>query len=107
MPEDWQPIARTFSALGDAYRQKILLLFEPSEQLSIKQIVDVIDLSRTAVVHHLNVLEQAGILKSHKKGREVLYHLDFESVLYALDMVGGYIKEMQQGENPHSPNDQG
>jgi hypothetical protein len=33
LPGDWLPIARVFAALGDPWRQKILLLFEENEEL--------------------------------------------------------------------------
>lgn len=96
LPAEWQPIAQVFSALGDPTRQKILLLFDAGEELSIKQITETIALSRTAVVHHITVLNQAGILHSRKQGREVFYHLELAKVQYALDQVALYISEMQE-----------
>lgn len=96
LPAEWQPIAQVFSALGDITRQKILLLFEAGEELSIKQIAETITLSRTAVVHHITVLDQAGILHSRKQGREVFYRIELNTVQYALDQVGLYISEMQE-----------
>ena len=95
LPPEWQPTARVFFALGDATRQKILLLFEAGEELSIKQIAETIALSRTAVVHHITVLQQAGILHSRKQGREVLYRIELGTVQYALNRVELYIAEMQ------------
>ena len=35
LPDDWEAVARVFSALGDATRQKILLLFEPGASISL------------------------------------------------------------------------
>ena len=71
IPADWEQFAAVFSALGDSYRQRILLFFEPGERLTIKQIADVLPLSRTAVLHHVRVLQSAGLLESSKEGREV------------------------------------
>ena len=42
LPEHWQPVAAVFAAMGDATRQRILLLFEPGEELSIKEIADTV-----------------------------------------------------------------
>ena len=39
LPDHWQPVAAVFAAMGDTTRQRILLLFEPGEELSIKDIV--------------------------------------------------------------------
>lgn len=91
LPEDWQPASAVYAALGDAARQKILLLFEPEEELSIKDIAGMFPLSRTAVVHHLGVLERAGILAVRRQGREALYSLRPGVVLQALDALREYI----------------
>ncbi|MDR1398282.1 MAG: metalloregulator ArsR/SmtB family transcription factor [Desulfarculales bacterium] len=91
LPADWQPIARTLSAIGDEVRQRILLLFEPEERLTIKQISQAIGLSRSAVVHHLAILRQAEIMQSRKKGREVFFYIDPRPVIYALEQLYSYI----------------
>ena len=91
LPAEWQPAAGVFAALGDPWRQKILLLFEPDEELSIKDVAGVFPLSRTAIVHHLAVLERAGVLQSRRKGKSALYSVHPGVVLAALDALRGYI----------------
>ena len=93
LPEDWQPTAQVFAAMGDATRQKILLLFGPDEELSIKDIADIFPLSRTAIVHHLLVLERAGVLESRREGKAALYSLREDKVLEAVDRLRTYILE--------------
>ncbi len=93
LPPDWQPTAQVFSALGDPMRQKILLLFEAGEAISIKTIADIFPLSRTAIVHHLQVLERAGILVLRREGKAALYTLRTEAVLDAMTRVRDYIYE--------------
>lgn len=90
LPQEWEPIARVFAALGDGTRQSILLAFEPGERLGLKQLVDALPLSRSAVVHHLTVLEQSGLLCPEKQGREVLYTVNLERLIDALDKVREY-----------------
>ena len=94
LPENWMPAAQVFAALGDPMRQKILLLFEPEEELSIKDIADIFPLSRTAIVHHLTVLERAGILASRRSGKASLYALRAQTVLEALNNLRQYIFEL-------------
>ena len=93
LPEDWKPIARIFSALGDETRQTIMLLFDPGEEIGLKAIVDSLPLSRTAVVHHLGVLEQAGLLVPRKQGREVYYSVALEPIIEALGLVKTYAED--------------
>ena len=85
LPQEWTAIAEVFSALGDGTRQTILLLFEPGES---------IDLSRSAVVHHLKVLEQAGLLIPHKHGRALSYTLNLACAVHALGQVKTYADEL-------------
>jgi ArsR family transcriptional regulator, arsenate/arsenite/antimonite-responsive transcriptional repressor len=91
LPRAWQPVARVFTALGDPHRQRILLMFERDERLSIGEIVAASTLSRTAVAHHLRVLRDAGVLRSEKVGREVWFWPDPAPVRAALDAVDDYL----------------
>jgi len=93
IPVQWRNISRIFTALGDEHRQRILLTFAPGERLAIGRIVEVSPLSRTAVSHHLNVLREAGVLKSVKEGKEVFFWLDKDSLVDALRTVTDYIQE--------------
>jgi DNA-binding transcriptional ArsR family regulator len=93
LPEEWLNTATVFSALGDPTRQRILLLFEPGESVSIKEIVSLFSLSRTAIVHHLGVLEKAGILAYERKGKESLYSLRPGVVFEAVENLRHYILE--------------
>ena len=89
LPQEWTAIAEVFSALGDGTRQTILLLFEPGES-----IVAILPLSRSAVVHHLKVLEQAGLLIPHKHGRALSYTLNLACAVHALGQVKTYADEL-------------
>ena len=91
LPQEWLPAAHVFAALGDPWRQKILLLFGPDEELSIKDIAGVFPLSRTAIVHHLMVLERAEVLRSRREGKSSLYSVRPGVVLAALDALRQYI----------------
>ena len=99
LPRAWQPAARVFTALGEPHRQRILLMFERDERLSIGQIVAASTLSRTAVAHHLRVLRDAGVLRSRKVGREVWYWPDPTAVRAALDAVDGYLESHFRSES--------
>jgi DNA-binding transcriptional ArsR family regulator len=99
LPRSWQPAARVFMALGEPHRQRILLMFERDERLSIGQIVAASTLSRTAVAHHLRVLREAGVLRSRKVGREVWYWPDPCAVRAALDAVDGYLQTHFRSES--------
>lgn len=93
LSENMQPAARIFAALGDTTRQKILLLFQKDEEISIKTIVELFPYSRTTIVHHLEVLERAGIIAPRRQGKEALYHANPAVVMKALRDLSDYISE--------------
>ena len=94
IPRAWKRTARMFVALGDPHRQRILLMFDPGERLTVGQIVAASTLSRTAVAHHLKVLREAGVLRSQKVGKEVWYETDPETVREALTAVLDYLEDL-------------
>ena len=93
LPDSMKSTAAVFSALGDPVRQRILMLFEPGEELCIKDIADLFPLSRTAIVHHLNVLERAGILAQRRAGKAAPYSIRPAVVLEAVTALRDYILE--------------
>jgi ArsR family transcriptional regulator, arsenate/arsenite/antimonite-responsive transcriptional repressor len=52
-----------FHALGDHFRQDIVLLLAARERLNVNEITEHIALSRPAVSHHLKVLLRANLLR--------------------------------------------
>jgi DNA-binding transcriptional ArsR family regulator len=92
IPIEWQSISKVFAALGDAHRQRILLMFEPEERLNIGQIVEVSTLSRSAVVHHLRILREAGVLENQKVGKEVYFWLNKAPLVASLEAVLAYVQ---------------
>ena len=80
-------------ALGPVIRQNIIMMFEPGEEVNIKSIADQFKLSRTAVVHHINSLVEAGILRGRRVGKEVLLTLDLTVVAAAVETVENYVEK--------------
>ena len=92
LPAAWRRIASVFVALGDAHRQRILLMFEPGERLNVGQIVAASTLSRSAVSHHLRVLREAGVLECEKVGKEIFFWPNLAEVRTALAAVQDYLQ---------------
>lgn len=90
--KEWTVRARVFVALGDAHRQRMLLMFEKGEELTIKDIADASPLSRTAVAHHVRVLRESGVLVAQKRGRCVFLTPNPRAVLDAMRGVSEYIR---------------
>jgi ArsR family transcriptional regulator, arsenate/arsenite/antimonite-responsive transcriptional repressor len=83
-----------FHALGDTFRQDIVLLLAERERLNVNEITEHIALSRPAVSHHLKVLLQANIVISARVSRENYYSLTIEKSLIDLHSLIQRCKEI-------------
>ncbi|MEI3479836.1 MAG: hypothetical protein V8Q84_12995 [Bilophila sp.] len=63
---------------------------QPGEAIALKTLVDSLPLSRSATVHHLKALEQAGLLVPLRHGRSLSYTLNAARLVEALDRVKDY-----------------
>jgi DNA-binding transcriptional ArsR family regulator len=61
-------IDRVFQALGDATRRAMLERLSPGP-MSVSRLAEPFHMSLAAVVQHLQVLEEAGLVKTEKLGR--------------------------------------
>lgn len=76
-----------FQALGDRYRQDIILLLADRETLNVNQIAGCIPLSRPAISHHLKILRIAGLVVASRQGTENYYRLQVEDAIAALSRL--------------------
>jgi ArsR family transcriptional regulator, arsenate/arsenite/antimonite-responsive transcriptional repressor len=76
--------APIFNALGDKFRQDIVMLLAQQERLNVGQIAERMPLSRPAISHHLKVLLQAGLVQMERVSRENFYSLSVDEALATL-----------------------
>jgi ArsR family transcriptional regulator len=68
-------LAETFQALGDPTRVKILWTLTKGE-LSVSELVVLLEMSQPAVSHHLRTLRNLHIVKVRKEGKISYYSID-------------------------------
>ena len=68
--------APVFAALGDETRLALVQRLSGAGPMSIARLTEGTDVTRQAVTKHLHVLEDAGLVRSSKLGREAVYELD-------------------------------
>jgi ArsR family transcriptional regulator, cadmium/lead-responsive transcriptional repressor len=65
-----------WSAIGDPSRRRVLDLLVSNGEVSASWLAGRVPFSRQMVSKHLVVLEQAGLIRRRKQGREVLYQVE-------------------------------
>lgn len=82
--------APMFAALGDETRLKLVARLGSAGPLSIAQLSEGSAVTRQAITKHLLVLDEAGLVRSEKRGRERLWEVDasrFDEARRFLDEV--------------------
>ena len=74
---------KVFEALASTPRRKILAYLAHTE-LSAGEIASRFEMSKPAVSQHLSVLENAGLVKSEKRGQFVYYQLMPDNLINTL-----------------------
>lgn len=74
-----QDLAELFRALSDPSRVRILsILLE--EEHNVNALAEAVEISESAVSHHLRGLRQMHIVQARRQGREVYYSLEDDHV---------------------------
>lgn len=73
-------VAPIFVALGDETRLELVRRLAEEGPMRTGELVEGLGMSRQAATKHLVVLEGAGVVRSEKKGREVVRSLNSEVV---------------------------
>lgn len=68
--------SEVFFALGDLTRLTVVRRLAAAGALSATALAQDATVSRQAIVKHLQVLEEAGLVSHERQGREVLYALE-------------------------------
>lgn len=86
----WKEQAPLFAALGDRTRLSLVAKLCDGEAYSISELTEGTKLTRQAVTKHLHVLENVGLVRSLRSGRENLFELEpkpIETLREYLDFV--------------------
>ena len=85
-----QRLDRIFSALGDPTRRAILARLERENALSVSELAEPFDIKLPAVMKHLDVLSEAGLIRRSKSGRTVTVELSPNPLKGAVDWLQRY-----------------
>jgi DNA-binding transcriptional ArsR family regulator len=85
-----QQLDRTFAALVDPTRRAILARLERQDGVSVSELAKPFAIKLPAVMKHLDVLDDAGLITRSKAGRTVTVRLAPEPMRAAIDWLRRY-----------------
>ena len=83
---------RTFGALSDPTRRALVMRLAESPDLSVSELAAPFSVSLPAIMKHLGVLSDAGLVSRTKTGRVVACRLDAEPMREAFEWLNRYEK---------------
>src|ERR1700677_1718236 len=83
---------RTFSALADPIRRALVMRLAEEPDLSVSELAAPFAVSLPAIMKHLGVLSDAGLVAREKTGRVVACRLDAEPMREAFEWLNRYEK---------------
>jgi DNA-binding transcriptional ArsR family regulator len=83
---------RTFAALSDPTRRALVMRLAGQPDISVSELAVPFSMSLPAVMKHLNVLSDAGLVERTKTGRTVACRLDAEPMRDAFEWLNRYEK---------------
>ena len=85
---------KLFQALSDGTRQQILHLLE-SEERSVGEIVSKFSLSQPTISRHLSTLRNADLVTRERRGQQVIYSLNSETMSGSMQQFFGRFRGCQ------------
>src|SRR5204863_5482465 len=85
-----QALDRTFAALGDPTRRELLARLGKRDSLSVSELAQPLPMSLPAIMKHLDVLSDAGLIARAKTGRVVACRLTAGPMEQAMDWLNRY-----------------
>jgi DNA-binding transcriptional ArsR family regulator len=85
-----QQLDRIFAALGDPTRRAILARLERRDGLSVSALAKPFAIKLPAVMKHLDVLSEAGLINRSKTGRTVTVEISTDPIRKAMDWLRRY-----------------
>lgn len=92
----FQTHAKVLKAMAHPKRLEIIHLIRDQE-LCVGEIFSMLDLPQANVSQHLMVLRQAGIVETHKIGKQVKYHLAHLNIFKANDLIRQFLAQKTVG----------
>lgn len=85
-------ISDFFKIFGDSTRLKIIWALDDNP-LCVGDLCNVLEISKSAASHQLNILRTNKIVKYKKQGKNVIYMLDDEHVSLIIETARRHLKE--------------
>lgn len=86
-------LAELFKIFGDSTRIRILFTLFKTEEVSVGELADSLNMTVSAISHQLRILKHSKLIKSRREGKQSLYSLDDDHVRTIMECGMEHIEE--------------
>ncbi|MDO4961990.1 MAG: metalloregulator ArsR/SmtB family transcription factor [Eubacteriales bacterium] len=91
--EELYDLAELYKIFGDSTRMKILFFLFETEEVSVGDLAESLNMTVSAISHQLKILKSSKLVKSRRDGKSALYSLDDEHVRTIIECGMEHIRE--------------
>ncbi len=84
---------KIMKSLANKYRLKIVDSLGKKSQMCVSDLEEALDLNQSSVSKHLNILKEAGVVKSKREGLKVYYSLRTPCIINFFACMDNVIKD--------------
>jgi ArsR family transcriptional regulator len=85
------PLSKTFSALSDKNRQKIIDMLKKKE-MSVGDILKNLNVTMATLSHHLDILKRADLISGRRDGQKIIYSLNLSVIQEVTEKISKFLK---------------
>ena len=97
--DDWRELKLMMKALAGVARLTIVYHLARQDEITVTALTDMLRISQPLVSWHLRRLRRAGLIETHRIGRQVYCSLNRERFQQCLERLGGLIDPKLQVES--------
>ncbi|MCG8611555.1 MAG: metalloregulator ArsR/SmtB family transcription factor [Pseudomonadales bacterium] len=86
-------ICSFLKSLASESRLKILMVFMDGQERTVNQVSEAVGVGQSTCSEHLMILKRAGVVRSEKRGKEVIYSPDRAMITNKLDELSQFLKQ--------------
>jgi len=80
-------------ALSHPFRIKLLSFIDKQKEINVNKIYGTLKLEQSITSQNLKILRDAGLVKTERKGKFIIYSVNYEKVRKSMEAINGFLEK--------------
>lgn len=91
--ESLEKVSHIFKLLGDQRRMSILIHLKERKELSVSELMELLQMEQSALSHQLRILKDASLVSFSVKGKNRIYRLKDQHIYEIIQQIVEHVNE--------------